>query len=225
MIRENKICFILCVNNQMYLEECLRYINRLIVPEGFEVDLITIEGAKSMASGYNEGMRASDAKYKIYMHQDVFITDIYFLQEILDIFKISPQIGMIGMVGAETLPSDAIMWNTDRVFAVYCKYNLNIDNCYTYKKPTGDDIAVVQVIDGLLMATQYDIPWREDVFTDWDFYDVSQSMEFGKKGYSVVVPQLDKPMCVHDDGYILKLENYEDNRIKFLREYGEQLKG
>ena len=209
----------------MYLEECLRYINRLIVPEGFEVDLITIEGAKSMASGYNEGMRASDAKYKIYMHQDVFITDIYFLQEILDIFWISPQIGMIGMVGAETLPPDAIMWNTDRVFAVYCKYNLNIDNCYTYKKPTGDDIAVVQVIDGLLMATQYDIPWREDVFTDWDFYDVSQSMEFGKKGYSVVVPQLDKPMCVHDDGYILKLENYEDNRIKFLREYGEQLKG
>ncbi|MBR5799823.1 MAG: glycosyltransferase family protein [Lachnospiraceae bacterium] len=224
-MKENKICFIICVNNQRCLEENLLYLNRLIVPEGYEVDIITIEGAKSMTSGYNEGMQASDAKYKIYMHQDVFITDIYFLQEMIDIFTIDPKIGMIGMVGTEKLPEDGIMWNADRSFAVYCKYNLDIENCCTYRKPTGDDIVMAQAIDGLLMATQYDIPWREDIFTDWDFYDTSQSMEFLKAGYYVVVPQLDKPMCVHDDGYILKLENYEDNRLKFLKEYEAYLKG
>lgn len=224
-MKENKICFIICVNNQRYLEESLLYLNRLIVPEGYEVDILTIEGAKSMTSGYNEGMQASDAKYKIYMHQDVFITDIYFLQEMLDIFAIDPKIGMIGMVGTGHLPEDGVMWNADRAFAVYCKHNLKIENCDTYRKPTGDDIAVVQVVDGLMMVTQYDIPWREDVFTDWDFYDASQSLEFIKAGYYVVVPQLDKPMCVHDDGYILKLENYEDNRLKFLKEYEAYLKG
>ena len=30
----------------------------------------------------------------------------------------------------------------------------------------------VEGVDGLLMATQYDIPWREDLFDGWDFYDL-----------------------------------------------------
>ena len=85
MLNENKICFIVCVNNYRCWEECLLYLERLVIPENYDVDIITIEDAKSITSGYNEGMEASDAKYKIYLHQDVFITDIYFLQEMLDI--------------------------------------------------------------------------------------------------------------------------------------------
>ncbi len=27
----------------------------------------------------------------------------------------------------------------------------------------------VECIDGLLMATQYDVPWREDLFDGFDF--------------------------------------------------------
>ena len=50
-------------------------------------------------------------------------------------------------------------------------------------------------------------------------------MEFHRKGYEVVVPQLNKPLCVHDDGYILKLGNYDENRKKFLKEYGDEIKG
>ena len=46
----------------------------------------------------------------------------------------------------------------------------------------------VEAIDGLIMITQYDIPWREDLFQKWDFYDVSQSMEFIRHGYKVAVP-------------------------------------
>lgn len=222
---ENRICFIVCVNNVSCWEECLLYLERLIIPEGYEVDIITIEDAKSMTSGYNEGMAASDAKYKIYMHQDVFITDIYFLQEMLDVFRMDGKIGMLGIVGTYHMPSDAVMWNADRAFGIYCKYNQSIDLCYQYIEPKKENIAYVDVIDGLLMATQYDVEWREDIFTEWDFYDASQSMEFQRRGYHVVVPRLNKPLCVHDDGYILKLGNYDENRKKFLEEYGDEIKG
>ena len=27
------------------------------------------------------------------------------------------------------------------------------------------------VLDGLLMVTQYDLPWREDLFQGWDLYN------------------------------------------------------
>ncbi len=220
---DKKICFIACVNNSQIWEECLMYLNRLIIPDGFEVDILSIMDAKSMTSGYNEGMMATDAKYKIYIHQDTFITDIFFLQELIDVFLLDERIGMVGMVGALNMPPDGIMWNGERVFSIYCKYNLDIERCKEYTRPTRENVIVVDAIDGLLMATQYDLKWREDLFTEWDFYDASQSLEYKKKGYYVVVPKLDKPMCVHDDGVILHLDRYEDNRVKFVETYGNML--
>jgi len=219
MNNDRKICFIACVNNEAFWNECLLYINQLIIPEGYEIDALAVWDAKSIAAGYNEGMKATDAKYKIYLHQDVFITDKYFLQELIDIFAISDRIGLVGMVGVNRMPEDGVMWHGDRVFGIYCKYNLNITACNEYTKPTGDNIAVVAAIDGLLMATQYDIPWREDIFDGWDFYDASQSAEFVKRGYEIVVPQFNKPICVHDDGYILNLTRYDEYRMKYLKEY------
>ena len=75
---QNKICFIICVNDDLFFQECVNYIHWLEVPEGMEVEVLEIREAKSMTSGYNEGMSSSNAKYKVYMHQDVFIINKYF---------------------------------------------------------------------------------------------------------------------------------------------------
>ena len=64
-----------------------------------------------MCAGYNEAMQSSDAKYKIYMHQDVFIKDTEFLDKIIQIFKEDSEIGMIGMVGGVQMPKSlGIIW-------------------------------------------------------------------------------------------------------------------
>lgn len=76
----------------------------------------------------------------------------------------------------------------------------------------------VEAIDGFLMVTQYDIPWRADLFDKWDFYDCSQSMEFGRRGYKVVIPNMKRPWCVHDCGFI-NLKNYDVEKEKFIAEY------
>ena len=76
----------------------------------------------------------------------------------------------------------------------------------------------MDAIDGFLMVTQYDLPWREDLFDKWDFYDCSQSMEFIRQGYRVVVPNMKAPWCVHDCGFI-NLENYDTERQKYVAEY------
>ena len=70
-----KIDIIVCGNNKEYLDEQRKYIENLIIPNGMQLDILVVEGAKSMTSGYNEGMANSDAKYKIYMHQDTFIVN------------------------------------------------------------------------------------------------------------------------------------------------------
>ena len=66
-----------------------------------------------MTSGYNEAMNASDAKYKVYLHQDVLIRNRKLLYDILDIFS-EKNIGMIGTVGTAELSNDGVMWNGSR---------------------------------------------------------------------------------------------------------------
>ena len=111
---EHKFCFIICTNDELQLEECILYINLLHVPEGYQTELITIKDAASMTSGYNEGMRATDAKYKIYLHQDSFIVEPFFLDKLLDLFQKNKNIGMVGTLGTEHLSRDGVMWHEDR---------------------------------------------------------------------------------------------------------------
>lgn len=215
-----KICFISCVNNEKYKEEERKYLDHLIVPKGYETEISFVKNAKSMTEGYNTGMRKSNAKYKVYLHQDVFIVNPYFIRDMLAVFQ-HPEIGMLGMVGTRKLPESAIMWDGPRIGKIYA--NGIYQSMESIIGEVEGDWESVEAIDGLLMATQYDIPWREDLFTDWDFYDVSQSQEFIRNGYKVVVPNQRGPWCIHDDGFC-DLKNYYRNRKIFKKEYQDESK-
>lgn len=212
---EKKICFIMCVNNEQQANEARYFINRLNVAEGYTIEVLSIWNAHSIASGYNEGMLASDAKYKVYLHQDVLIIEKNFIHKILDIFKDS-QIGMIGLVGCKELPENKVMWRKPRVGKIF-EHNSRMMSYYDFGQ-LADYCEDVEVVDGLCMITQYDLRWREDILDKWDFYDVSQSLEFKRAGYRVVVPKVDMPWCIHDSGKV-DLCNYYNERRKILKEY------
>ncbi len=219
-IKENKIAFILCVNNQMYFDECCAYLDRLSVPDGYEAEVFPVWDSSSMCQAYNIGMNASDAKYKIYMHQDVFITEELFISKIIHIFENNKDIGMIGMVGAECIPSSGVFFNSYNVGKVEVR---EPDMPYYYVAGKDKEkLMDVQAVDGVLIATQVDIPWREDLFKDYDFYDASQGLEFIKAGYRVVVPAQEKPWIIHDCGFA-KLDKYDRNRRIFVENYSEFL--
>lgn len=212
-----EICFIICTNNPVYAQECIYYVNHLNVPDGIQVDVLTVEDAASLTSAYNEAMQCSKAKYKVYLHHDTFIINRDFIRECLQLFRKNPQIGMIGNVGVEKMPSTGIMWDADRCGMLYEQH---IYETKLLANAIDPDLEYLEVdaIDGFIMVTQYDIPWREDLFDKWDFYDCSQSMEFKRRGYEVVVPNMKQPWCVHDCGFI-NLKNYDGEKEKFIAEY------
>ena len=213
-----KFCFIMCSNNPQYEHECIKYINNLTIPEGNEIEIKVIRDAASITSGYNRGMLSSNAKYKIYLHQDTFIINKDFLNCLLKGFN-DEATGMIGIIGTPQLDPSCVMWLGNRVGKL-------VSNCiyHTVKAAIGEITSPTEVeaIDGLLMATQYDIPWREDIFKGWDYYDISQSFEFRKAGYKVMVLPADEPWCFHDDG-ILELSEYYKTRDIFMQEYSDML--
>lgn len=218
-MNEKKFCFILCTNDDLMLSECIHYINHLYIPEGYELDLLTVADASSMTEGYNSAMAESDAKYKIYMHQDVFILNKNLLFDLLTIFESDSSIGMVGMIGYDTIASDGIMWHETRVGDLW-QPNKAYPPLETYRFSLDKDgISNAALIDGFFMATAYDLPWNTEDVTAWDFYDAYQSISFWLHQYKVIVPTQEHPWCLHDDDRFLNLTNYDTYRQKFMKRY------
>ncbi|WP_236886760.1 glycosyltransferase [Clostridium beijerinckii] len=218
----NKIAFITCVNNEALYMKSLEYIKKLQLPEFMEIELIAIRDAKSMTSAYNEAMQKSDSKYKVYLHQDVYIQNENFIIDILDIFKNDENIGLIGMVGAKIIPVSGIWWEDHRkVGKVFDSHRgfMELLNFNEVQDPYTD----VKGIDGLIMITQYDLPWRDDIFDGWHFYDLSQSVEFIKNGFKVIVPSQKIAWCLHDCGIVNTKNGFEEYRNKFLDNYSKDI--
>lgn len=211
-----KIAFILCVNEEQEFKEALSYIEALNIPEGYQTDVIAVRDAPSMAAGYNAAMKESDAKYKIYLHQDVFLIYRDLLKDLIAVFESDENIGMAGVLGCRVMPQNAhaiARWDTGRTLG-----NSNPPYFLRYQDKKGHTATDVMAIDGMFMATQYDITWREDLFDAWDFYDISQSCEFIRSGKRVVIPYQKEYWAYHDNR-MSNLSLFDMYRLKFIAEY------
>lgn len=212
---DNKqIAFIMCVNQNQECEEAVHYIEKLNLPKGYTRDVIIVTEATSMAAGYQVAMKSSDAKYKVYMHQDVFIYNKNFIENTISVFDSDKNIGAIGMIGRRKLPEEfyvAADWDVGNIY-----FNGAVSQIR--KQEYSEWPMDADIVDGLLIATQYDIDWREDLFDGWDFYDISQCMEMKRAGYRVVVPYQQAPWCYHDN-YYSKLKKYFVYQEIFCEEY------
>lgn len=178
--------------------------------------------APSMAAGYQWLMEKSNAKYKIYLHQDVFVLDPQMLNNLLAVFKSNKDIGMVGVAGTSDLDWNSPVWWNSPKPSLYgeCMTGIPEQNRVIYSlygKMPGD-YQEVMAIDGLFMATQYDLPWRKDLFKAWHFYDISQSREFINAGYKVVIPKQEKPWVLHNcgikpvgDAYFADMQIFKQN--------------
>lgn len=224
-MNDHKFAFIICTNDALLLDECIHYINHLDIPDGYEIDLLTITDASCITQGYNEAMQASDAKYKIYMHQDVFCLNRYILRDLLSIFASDPQIGMIGMVGYDRTAPNGVMWHAKRSGDLYKrKPDSPYPELSTYRYDViQDGYDLVAQIDGFFMATCRDFPWNTDKLDGWDFYDVFQSIRFLLEGYKIAAPHQRHPWCLHDDNKFPSLFSYNHYRQIYFQTYRQFL--
>lgn len=214
MLNKHQVAFITCVNDEAEYAECRHYLDRLYVPEGYSTDMIGIREAPSMTAGYNAGMKSSDAKYKVYLHQDVFVKNVDFIVDLLSAFDHDKRTGLFGVIGKKTWgakASELTLWDTGKIIDNVTPLSFSVPS----RKNGFEEVAAA---DGLLLATQYDLPWREDIFDGWDFYDLSQCMEFMKAGYKVIVPWQESPWCYHDAPCASLTAYFKYYRL-FAREY------
>ena len=223
MLDEKKVAFITCVNSDWWYDECLLYLKHLNIPAGMTAEFIDIRDAKSMTSGYNRAMKSSDAKYKIYLHQDTFVVNKNLIADLLKIFS-DKTIGVVGMIGGMTLPLTGVWWDGMRTYGRVlhaCEPESVVDS--ECNEPDGD-YQEVESVDGLFLATQYDLEWREDLFDGWHLYDTSLCKEMSRAGYKVVIPNQTKDFwCIHCPKEKPLDPKYRRYQKIFLREYGDEL--
>lgn len=219
---DKKIAFISCVNSDEWYDEAKVYLMDLLVPEGYGVEIIDVRGAKSMCEGYNRGMAQATAKYKVYFHQDCFLVNENMIRDMLHIFENHADIGAIGSIGCINLPKSGVWWDGLRVYGRVihaCEAESVVDS--EVEQPAEEFIEVAAV-DGLMIATQKDVQWREDLFTGWHFYDVSESRELARRGYKTVVPRQDDCWCIHCPVEKPLDAAYKVYQKKFVKEYGDE---
>ena len=216
------IAFITCVNNEELYREAKLYLEALKLPHGMTAEYVPVYGAASMCQGYNQGAARTHAKYKVYIHQDALIVNKYFIYDLLRIFQDS-SVGAVGVIGARRLPSSGIWWDAMRSYGRVlhaCEPECIVEtDCMEPPEPWME----VEAVDGLMMATQVDIPWREELFDGWHFYDISMCKELARQGYRVVVPHQKRCWCIHCPKEKPLDPAYRIYQKRFLAEYGQEL--
>jgi hypothetical protein len=193
-MNRQKFLFVTNVNDEISYYKCQKHIQNLAIPAGFSIDFLPIRGAKSITEAYNQAL-SDDAKYKIYIHQDTFIINTFFLENILELFRSNPALGLIGIAGCKKLPVEGYWWDgVDLVGKVIIEYNQTF--IWGKFREVAEAFEPVEGIDGMLMVTQYDVPWPKRVIDGSHFYDSSHALEFIKRGYLVGVPQQVEPWCI-----------------------------
>ena len=130
----------------------------------------------------------------------------------------------VDLVARIRLPRSGVWWDGLRTYGRvlhHCESESVVDShCM---EPDGPYIEV-EAVDGLLIATQYDIRWRDDLFTGWHLYDTSMCMEMQRHEFKVVVPnQEDDFWCIHCPREKPLAPEYKRYQKIFLREYGSEL--
>lgn len=211
--------FVVCVNDESLYSRCKSHIMQLTVPPSYSVDIMPIYDSASMASSYNKALK-HPSKYKIYLHQDTFIIHQHFLHDMLHIFQSHQELGLLGVAGCKTLPPNGIWWESGHRMGKVIEYRGNAYHPLDFEHGDEDGLFTpAAAIDGLLMAAQYDVEWREDLFRGFHFYDTSQSLEFQKHGYQVGVACQKDPWCLHFCGDSFDAAAYEADRQTFVKHY------
>ncbi|MBQ7453830.1 MAG: glycosyltransferase, partial [Selenomonadaceae bacterium] len=212
-LNKRKFEVIIHVTNEAACSRLKTSLEKVIVPKKFSLKINSLTDANKYAA-YDKARRASDAKYKIYLDENIIITNENFLTELLEIFESDKKIGAVGTSGAIELSTRGVSFNSrkrgGKIF-----FGEQNDKLNDWK-----NFGEAQILDSFFFATQYDLPWHHDLFADNLFGMQAQCVEFKRAGYKVLIARQDKPWISYCGGNI-NLD--EPSRQKFLDEYSADL--
>ena len=92
-MNDKKIAIIFHTTNEFYVEDALESFRRLKVPENFSVEVLPVQDEEKFHA-YNRAMNHSDAKYKIYLDENISTLHKNILLKVIKLFQSDKKIGL-----------------------------------------------------------------------------------------------------------------------------------
>lgn len=124
-------------------------------PDIDPVIILPQDGAKNLGQAYNMGRARAKYPLRIYMHQDVQLSDRSLGLKLRELFKPSTGIGAVGPLGA-TIDTGGGYWFCHPKFQVGSSPDLSAKSLQLVS-----DARPLKVLDGIFLATDQDIEWDE----------------------------------------------------------------
>ena len=192
-MNEKGIAILIWKRNEEHYANCIEGLRQLQYPAGYEVRVYTLTEQDTFTKQCNSVLAETDAKYKIYLSDEMRITAPTFVQDMLNIFA-DTSIGMIGFFGSTEMPLSANIMDAPHKYGSVLIPAGGVLEEMRFGEGTADVIADVRAILPSLFVTQYDVPW--DANYTGQYYAVqAQCREFVRHGYRVVVPIVETPFC------------------------------
>ena len=189
----------------------------LSVPEGAEVQLVpAVSGRENLAAAFQVAMEQSDARYKVYVSEQLEVLDSHLLSRMLEAFHAHPDVGILGLSGTKQISTSGISYLSPQRVGIL----LDAEKQALDGRAVDGLCESVQVLDGCLLATQHDVAWRKDLFHSALFLGASASCEQRRAGHDVAVLGEKEPACRWISN-AFQIDGDEKNA--FLDEYSKDL--
>jgi len=163
--------------------------------------------------------------YLIFVHDDVQINDMFFIEKLEKGFKFNDVIGVAGSAKINMSGMRLAWHNSDRKFwrgGCYHPYKHDLTQYYfnTFG-PSGSKINV-GCIDGLFIAVKLETCKNKELFTKiflWDFYDFAFSIKCHFEKLKICVMPL--TLCHFSHGEGLLKDEYKETQKIFIKWFEE----
>lgn len=214
----HKICFIICQKENECADFAMSYLEKLSIPEGYDVDLLTNVIGESFLQGLEECFQATDALYKVVLRPNVCMLYPDVLAKILEVFTTDEEIGIVAFQGYSKASREALFWKDMDV-----KYSVEQNQTVpAYVDEKGQEYDVVDLFEPSIFVIKGDVALRSDLFDKDILWAESIAMEMKRAGKKIVVPHQKEPWCYSDTRYF-SLAGYYDVRDIFIEEYEDVL--
>ncbi|MCL2160935.1 MAG: glycosyltransferase family protein [Betaproteobacteria bacterium] len=197
---------------------------------GVPHEIIGIHDARSLAEGYNRGLRRAHGDIVIFSHDDVTFLDGQFAQ------KIGMRMqswDVLGFAGASRLISPVWFAAYKHLNGAVCHWSRRHPSRLSLMIYGAQDWPVVgsiEVLDGLCMIARHEaaaaIGFDSVTFDGWHLYDCDFSFAAHLAGYRIGVccdiPYIHASASVHGNKSIFISDTYEKYSERFFRKYEHQ---
>ncbi|WP_022749540.1 glycosyltransferase [Lachnobacterium bovis] len=238
---EKKIAIIFCTNDNRMRLECEAYIKTLDIPKDFSLEVIEVINAKSMASGYNAAILNTNAKYKLYIHHDVWLIEENILIDAVEVLQQNQDVNLLGVAGSAKINKNGFWFEKRDIDYGFVKVVQNHEAQTVESSHIGKNLRIIgkandniilysaKAIDGVFLFTNKDVPWREDIFDHWHYYDISECIEYIYRGYKCAFWDNGKVNIHHyvtvDTEADVVYRLWREAFLKYVKEVDENLLG